>query len=88
MVYGVLISIEDKNISCYSKKHATFGDVTKLITQEWVQQLYETYQGLSSFNIINLYSGIWSGRRKHMTMSQPLNSTGENELNMKSTKRA
>ena len=32
----------------FSKKHATFGDVTKLITQEWVQQLYEICQVIFS----------------------------------------
>lgn len=32
----------------FSKKHATFGDVTKLITHEWVQQLYEIFQVIFS----------------------------------------
>ena len=39
--FSVFVSIGI--VSCYSKKHATFGDVTRLITQEWVHQLYETY---------------------------------------------
>ena len=51
-------------IMCYSKKHATFGDVTKLITQEWVQQLYGTLSSLPPNFIVTLQV---SGAREEST---------------------